>query len=312
VTIGLDLGATQFRSLRRHNGRLVGRACDALYAPLANTSAHRRLLERDRVPFVDGNEDLLILGPAAKEWSRLLDAPAVPLLPDGRLSAHDDAARELLAFALDAVLPAARSPGEVCCVTIPGEHLPVDASPERELILPHIRQCGYEPVILGQGMAIVLAELEESQFSGVGISLGASQCEFALAVSGREVARCSIPWGTSDLPNAARIGNDGDLRVLSSPVVCDFLVELLLESGDRIAQHDGFRVLTQPVSLACAGGLTQARGFDQILQQAWRRAAWPIQLKGIRIAPDPTYTVARGCLIRALLDDRVDAARIAA
>jgi hypothetical protein len=193
-------------------------------------------------------------------------------------------------------------------VTIPGELMPADDSPERSLILPQIRCRGYEPLVMSQGLAIVLAELNAGQFSGVGISLGASQCEFALAVSGREVARCAIPWGTADLPT---MGSE-DHVAISGPLVCDFLVELLLESGDRIAQHDGFRVLSQPVTLACSGGITRARGFDQILQQAWRRAAWPIRLQAIRIAPDPIYTVARGCLIQAALDTRIDAIRIAA
>ncbi|HUQ68488.1 MAG TPA: hypothetical protein VM165_03130 [Planctomycetaceae bacterium] len=312
MTIGLDLGTTQFRSLRRHHRRLIGRACDAVYTPLADSPAHRRLLDRDGVRYAEGDGDLLIIGPAAAEWSRLLDVAAIPLLPDGRLPEHDACARELLTFTLDAVLPAARLPGEVCCVTIPGELLPVDESPERDLILPLIRRRGYEPVVISQGLAIVLAELGASQFSGVGISLGASQCEFALAVSGREVARCTIPWGSAELLAQARSSNPDDESAIHGPLLCDFLVELLLEAGDRIGQHDGFRVLSQPVSLACSGGITQARGFDQILQQAWRRAAWPIRLQSIRIAPDSFYTVARGCLIQALLDARMDAIRIAA
>jgi hypothetical protein len=308
VTVGLDLGSTQFRSLRRQGDRLIGRSCAAAYVPLADSPAHRRLLDRDGVRYAEADGQLLILGDAVEEWSRLLHEPQHGLLPDGRLPADGPLSRDLLAQMLNAVLPLAQTPGELCCLTVPGELMPDDAGPEREFFLPLVRRRGYRPLTIGQGFAVVLAELAESRYSGVGISLGASQCEFALAHSGREIARCTIPWGSAELPAEVRAAG----ATIGSAALTDFLVELLLEAGERIDQHDGFRVLSQPVSLACSGGITALRGFELILQQAWRRAAWPIRLRSIHLATDRVYTIARGCLIQATLDARSDAIRVAA
>jgi len=309
VTIGLDLGSTQFRCLRRQGPRLIGRACAAACLTLADTPAHRRLLERDAVRYVECDDQLLIVGEAALEWSRLLGIPVTPLLPDGRLSVSDPLSQDLIELILEATVPMASVLGELCCLTVPGELMPADAGPEREFLLPLIRRRGYRAMTIGQGFAVVLAELGQSRYCGVGISLGASQCEFALAHSGREIARCTIPWGASDLP--AAVAGDEEPHE-AHPLLTDFLVELLLEAGERIDQHDGFRVLSQPVSLACAGGLTAIRGFEQILQQAWRRAAWPIRLRSIHLASDRVYTVARGCLIQATLEAEAAALKSAA
>jgi hypothetical protein len=47
------------------------------------------------------------------------------------------------------------------------------------------------------------------------------------------------------------------------------------------------------------------------LHKAWQRAAWPVPVRGIRIATDALYTIARGCLIQAKLERQTAALRAA-
>jgi hypothetical protein len=311
VSIGLDLGTTQFRSLRQTGDQLLGRLCRPVYAAIPETPAHRRLLERDRVPYAECEGMLVVIGDAAEEWSQLFRVPLVPLVPDGQLPAHDPLSRQILSLLVDAVLPPASSAGDVCCLTIPGELLPGAAGPERQFFSRLVELRGYRPVVIGQGLAVALSELVDAGFTGIGICLGAVQCEFALVRNGQEQARCTIPWGLAELasePHAIHAhspASDAPISSLSGspqpPVLIDFLVELLLEAGTRIDQHDGFRLVTQPVPLACGGGITTRADFASLWEQAWQRAAWPIQVRGLRLARHPVYTVARGCLIQARL-----------
>ena len=308
MSIGLDLGSTRFRSLRRDGARLLGCTCRAVYLSIPDSPGHRRLLERDEVSFAECDGSLVLLGDVAEEWSKLLQAELVPLLPDGQLPARDPFARQILSLMIDAMLPAAHFPNETCCFTVPGELMPTDDGPQREFFNRLIALRGYRPTIIGQGTAAVLAEMSDAAFTGIGISLGASQCEFALVRSGIEHARCAIPWGTSEIAAdlAAEEAASQSLRTPSTSIadriLTYFLVELLLEAGARIGQNDGFRILTQPVTIACTGGITARPGFEPLLQQAWQRAAWPIRITGLRVAADALYTVARGCLIQAKLE----------
>jgi hypothetical protein len=307
VSIGLDLGSTRFRSLRRDGGRLLGCTCRPVYLSIPDSPGHRRLLERDEVSFAECDGALILLGDAAEEWSKLLQANLVPLLPDGQLPASDPFSRQILSLMIDAMLPAATFSNETCCFTVPGELMPAVAGPEREFFSRLVALRGYRPAIVGQGMAVVLAELADAGFTGIGISLGASQCEFALVRNGIEHARCAIPWGTSEIAADLAVEEAAAQSVRpSSTSIADriltyFLVELLLEAGARIGQNDGFRILTQPVAITCTGGITARLGFETLLQQAWQRAAWPIHISGLRVAADALYTVARGCLIQAKL-----------
>uniref|UniRef100_A0A7C2P1L4 Uncharacterized protein n=1 Tax=Schlesneria paludicola TaxID=360056 RepID=A0A7C2P1L4_9PLAN len=302
MSIGLDLGSTQFRSLRRQGDRLVGRACRLEYASLPDSTHHRRLLDRDQVAYADCDGALILLGDEAAEWSRVLRAPLQQLLLDGQLPANDVLSRQILSLMLDAVLPTPSFADEVCCLTVPGELLPEDDGPQRGFFRRLVMLRGYRPRFVGQGLAVALAELGDAGFTGLGISLGASQCEFALVRSGQEHGRCAIPWGVAEIVTDQ----------LSDPLITEFLVELLIEAGLRIGQHDGFRLLTQPVAVACAGGLTMRPGFERLWQQAWQRAAWPIQVRSLRVSTDAAYTVARGCLIQAKLAAQPNALRAAA
>jgi hypothetical protein len=316
VSIGLDLGSTQFRSLRRQGDRLVGRICKLEYASLPDSSHHRRLLDRDQLAYAECDGALILLGDQAAEWARLLRTPLQTLLPDGQLPANDVLSRQILTLMLDAVLPPPGFSDEVCCLTVPGELLPDDEGLERSFFGRLVSLRGYRPRFIGQGLAVALAELADAAFTGIGITLGATQCEFALVRSGQEHARCAIPWGTSELVESRSQATSEmpgfSARDPNDELLSDFLVDLLIEAGLRIGQPGGFQLLTQPVSIACTGGITTRPGFERLWQQAWQRAAWPIQVRSLRVATDAAYTVARGCLIQAKLEAQPTALRAAA
>ncbi|MBI1345249.1 hypothetical protein GC163_03080 [bacterium] len=302
MSIGLDLGCTEFRSLRYQGEQLLSRSCPAVMLEVADTATHRRLLERDSVPYAISGSTLVLLGHAALEWGALLTKPVRRLLPDGQLPAGDPVARQILSLLIDAVLPISRQRDEFCTLTIPGELLPVDESPERSFFLQMVRQRGYRPQVIGQGHAITFSELNHIGFSGIGVNLGASQSEFSLNRSGRELARCVIPYGLDELcPWEEQASSPTSiLPELNDSTLTDFLVELLLEAGARIGQHDGFRVLTQPVPLAVAGGIVARDNFETLFQKAWNRACWPIRMQNLKTCTDGSQTVARGCLIHAI------------
>jgi hypothetical protein len=307
VSIGLDLGSTQFRSLRYQGDRLVGRTCRAQILSIQDTPAHRRLLDHDGVQYAQSPGMLHILGDATVEWSQLMSLTPLRLLPDGQLPQDSAIARQVLSVLLDAVLPQASIPGMVCGMTIPGELMPDALGPERDFFSRLVRLRGYHPQIIGQGHAIALAELGAAGFSGLGISLGASLCEFSLNRTGREIARCSIPWGLDEVLEHLPLQSGMSMRMSSSAerALGDFLVELFIEAGSRIGQHDGFRVLKQPVAIAIAGGLTSLPQMERLCEQAWLRAAWPLKLQAIRLCPDAAFTIARGCLVSAVLEAEV-------
>ena len=234
MSVALDFGTYRLKCLRPRLEHLVGRSCRTALAVVPNTDASRRILENVQVTYAVCEDNLVVLGDSAVDVSRLVQIPSVTPLPDGRVPENDPPARQVILSLLDAVLPKPESPGELCCMTVPGgsEELrrldgairkttseagpdqPAEATikdvptaktvamfptrsknPDLEFLSNLVRLRGYQPLVLNAGMAAVLAHNADCSFSGVGIDFGASTCDASIAFLSEEIAHCNIRKG---------------------------------------------------------------------------------------------------------------------
>ncbi|MEZ6056220.1 MAG: hypothetical protein R3C01_05905 [Planctomycetaceae bacterium] len=213
MSVALDIGTSGFRSLRRHEGRLFGRQCPAVYVSLANGKAQRRLLEQADVTFSLCDDALIVTGSHALDVSESLNLPTIPLLPEGQLPTQDPLSRQVAAALIDAILPVAMQSGvttntgttntasPICTLIVPGNPQS-EGSPELEFFARLVRLKGYDPVILSAGHAIALAELGRESFTGVGISLGATFSSICLTHRGQVLSEATLPVGTNGIDQA--------------------------------------------------------------------------------------------------------------
>jgi len=289
VTIAFDPGTFAFRSLRRRGHQLVARRCRTIAVTVADNQARRRWLKRSNLPHLVTDEFLVLPGDAAVEAENLLGAVPRDLLPDGELPKSDPVTRQVIAQLVDGILPPAAHPEEVCCFAQPAceERMLYDdpTFDERlQFFSRIIRLRGYLPLPLNPATALVLAELGPAGFTGVGLALGASGCDVAIVHQGRQIA-------------CGRLSRGG--RWIDEQMIGE-LVKVLretLDSQPRIA------LLPQPLPLVCGGGLTRITGFAEALERELSRQQFPIALAGLRLAADAEYSVARGCLIQATLEE---------
>ena len=294
MSVGLDLGSTEFRSLRDSGKNLIARRCPASYLVLRDTSGHRRLLETTQTRFATCGSDLVLFGSDADECASMLDLAVIPLLRDGCLPHGDPVARQILALMMEAILPAAESGTPICCLTVPGGYgLDGDTQSLDVRFLKHLVTLrGYTPQLISSGLSIVLAELAGASFSGLGISLGAVNCEFSVIHCGRELARCTIAGQLGELADEFL----SEQRELSSDQNNEqrqatwdrnwnrVLTGILSEAREALISEGSIRLIPQPLSVGCTGGITQLDGFASLFQNAWNQSAWPIRVKQTRIA----------------------------
>ena len=299
MSVGLDLGTTEFRSIRDSGGDLMARRCRASYLVMRDTPGHRRLLESTQIRHGICGDDLVVFGDDALECSSMLDLPVIPLLRDGRLPSDDPVARQILALMVEAVLPIADPTGAICSLTVPGGYgLEGDTqSLDVRFLKQLVALRGYTPQLISSGQAVVLAELSDSSFSGLGISLGAANCETSVNHCGREMALCTVDGQLSELEteNHDAVWERNCLRVLTA---------ILTEARESLCAEGSIGLLQQPVSIACTGGITTSDGFASLFQQAWHQSGWPLRIAQTRIATNPRFSIARGGLIKAILAGR--------
>lgn len=342
MTIAFDIGAHRIRSLRREGNRLLARSCRSLYAVLPDDELQQRLLQQIGVPFAACDGGLILMSDVAVEYARLFRSVPVPLLPGGRVPLDDPPARQVLASLVETVLPRPARPGELCILTAPGRDgsqpaatRPASRDPEIDFLTRLLRLRGYAPAVISAGMGVVLAELVDRGFTGIGISFGAAYSEAVLAHRGVEIARCAVPHAGNWIDDRlARITEEyawdaAGNRYLDCTAIARWkeswtgsivepashresllaqlyeglIAHVLRKAAEEFsARRDVVKALG-PLAVVVCGGTARVRGFGELFERVLRAADFPLGIESVRVAVDSDYTIARGCLIQAELED---------
>ena len=337
MTIAFDPGAFALRSLRRRGRELVARRCRTIAVTVSDNDARRRWLERSNLPHLVAEKFLVLPGEAAIEAEGLFGAIPRDLLPNGELPKSDPVTRQVIAMLVDGMLPWSSHPQEVCCFSQPGcEKRVLHDDPtfdqRMQFFSRIIRLRGYHPLPLNPATALVLAELGSAGFTGVGIVLGASGCDVAVVHRGSQIACGRLPrggrWIDEQLARRQHVlegnssgrdevdveagrrqkeaasllapGNEAGRQVVD--LYGNLIAELVEVLCETLASQSQIALLPQPLPLVCGGGTAKIPGFKDLFESELLRQQFPVALAGLRMAADSEYSVARGCLIHATLE----------
>ncbi len=197
MSIALDIGSHRVSSLRFDGERLVARDRRCVFAVLPDTAAHQQLLAQAHVDSAVCDDGLLLLGDAAWDNAELFHVHARSLLTNGALPEHDPVSRQLMATLIEAVLPKASVPGELCALTTPGSGGSRNEAARSDLDFFNriVRLQGYEPMLVPTPSALTLAELANQGFTGIAVVCGASCCEAAVVHRGVAVCQSRHQYG---------------------------------------------------------------------------------------------------------------------
>jgi hypothetical protein len=208
MSIALDIGSHRIQSLRKEGAKLIGTNLRCAYSVLPDSATHRNLLEHAELAYVVCDEGLLLTGNAAADNSSLFKSTCRTLLPFGKIPTGDPLARQVLASLIESAVPVSGTPGEakeespICCVALPGgADMQSTGRSDLEFFLRCIRLQGYQPRIVPSGAALVLAELVQESFTGIGMVFGDSGCEALLAHRGQPVCHARTEFGGQWIDN---------------------------------------------------------------------------------------------------------------
>jgi len=334
MTAALDLGSSEFRSLRREDQRLVARRLAAIYTVLDDLPEVRRMLEHSHIPFSSVSESLIVVGDVAREVSQLFSKPLVPLLRSGELGDQDPIARQVCAWMIHLLLPMNEQPNEFCVMTLPGGEIPAPGTANRTVqFLEHVVQLqGYDTLVMHPATAISLAELDDHGFTGISLSVGAESVTFSLTRHSVPVIESRFNKGSDEIiqrfAHAHRkyIWDAAGNSYLDLPGVLQWLQDWQVSVGSpATAEEKWFRnayeelllsmwfslkrkvanchesILKSPLPIVLSGAATQLGGFTDLVAESLQLSGIPIRASEIRVATYEPFTVARGLLIHGEL-----------
>jgi hypothetical protein len=323
--IGLDVGTSKI--VRARGDSKATEATDQLnafftvpYAALTQTT-----LKQNNVPHYRDGDELVVCGGAAETFAHMFNAVTRRPMARGVLNPMEPAAVRVLEAIMGMLVPSARQPGEVLAFSVPaaGGDINAELTYHEGSIKNFLRSKGYTPLAVNEGLAVVLAELADESFTGIGISCGGGMCNVALSYLSIPSLTFSLAQGGDYIDaSVGSVVNEPATRVkaikeeeldLSRPatnkvtkalqIYYDKLIETLVdELINAVGRSHKMPRADYKLPLVLAGGTSMPHGFRDRFEKMLRSRTLPFEIGDVRLSTDPLTATARGTLVAALAE----------
>jgi hypothetical protein len=325
LPLGLDVGTSRIvvaRSMDRTNQSQYESQLNAFitmpYSKLAES-----LLEREGVFHEVFGGELVVTGNDAQRFAEVFHVETRRPMLRGVLNPQEPHSLPVMRSIISRLVGKAGVAGRKIFFSIPAPCPDGDqAIAYHEASIQQIlKQLGFEPQPIHEGLAVVFGEMAASNYTGIGISCGSGLCNVCLAVLSVPVITFAIPKAgdfidvqaaavTGELATRMRVqkelnftvnGLSGDRVQNALSVYYDDVIQTLANTlRSTISSTQRLPKLDQSVPIVLSGGTTIPKGFLKRFTAALKVEDFPIKISEIRVAEDPLNSTARGALMAAL------------
>jgi hypothetical protein len=325
---GLDVGTSYIVLASNSNdGILYKDFRDAFYIIKPTTPVANKMIEKGlsgKIFIKDSDGSFILLGKDAIEKAIERNDSAKRPMYKGVVSSKEKEAKRVLAFILKEVVGTASEVGEKLVFCKPAQ--PVDQEDEdfdvgyhEDVVKAILAEQGYDARAINEAEALCYAGLEDSDYTGIGVSCGAGMTNVCVMLNGEPTVvfsttksgdwidrMVSVAVGEPDSVVQAEkehgvyvIGESNESAVLEA--VCSYY-ERLIDYTTKylsitLANHKSLPKFKDPLKIVVAGGTSMANGYVEIFKSKLLTNNFPLPIKEVVHANDPLHAVARGCLI---------------
>ena len=323
---GLDVGtANLVSSIQDLQGNVAIKIQRNAFIDVNADDYTRNMLTKLNVQYVVIDGRMIVVGDPAFELANILNKETRRPMKDGVISPNEVDAMPIEKILLATLLGEPNYPKEKVYFSVPADPIDADFNVvyHKGVFSSMLKKLNFTPKPLQEGHAVVFSELAEDDFTGIGISCGGGM--FNICVSYKSIP--ALGFSTSrggdwiDRNVATVLGikasrataiKERGVNLLSPQsreeeaveIYYRNLISYALESiKARFESAEGMPSFPEPVEIVCAGGTSMIGGFIDIFQDEFESINFPIEIKNIRRAEDPLFTVSKGLLVAALSDE---------
>jgi hypothetical protein len=291
-----------------------------------NNNISRNMLTKLKASFVpsDDNKRLFILGEKALEIAGFFNAECRRPFAKGVVSTREPEALSIIKTMLHGLVGDPSVENEKLCFSVPADPVDVNFNNvyHENVLKSFLTSFGYNAEPLNEAHAIVLAELEDEDYSGLALSFGAGSINISLSISGmtnKQQQFCIARSGDWVDENAAiclgikasaitpikEMGVDLLNPKSREETAIKIYYENLIKYTCNIIEKkfnssENIMNCRDPLTVVISGGTSKAINFDKLFEQEIMSKNLPFKISKIKKASDPLNAVAKGCLLNAL------------
>jgi actin-like ATPase involved in cell morphogenesis len=323
--MGLDVGTAKVAVARR-KGKNIETAWQLnAFIPVPYSRFTESTLGQNDISYYRDGEELVIYGTATARFANMFNADTRRPMADGVINPKERMAMPVLEALLGTLVPKARSQGEVLAFSVPAAAEGKEAGlTYHEATLRKVFEgMGYRAMAINEGLAIIFSELEDNNFTGIGVSCGGGMCNVSLAflsipsimfsvAKGGDFIDQSVGGVVDEHATRVKVIKEETLDLSRAPkdkieralhIYYDDLVQTLVASLKRaISRAEKLPKSERPLPIVLSGGTAKPKGFKDLFERTLKTQPLPIAISEVRMAADPLTATSRGALVAAMYE----------
>ena len=301
----------------------------------------KRMLKRQRIPFVEKAGKIHIVGQHAFNYAQIFSTAELKRpMKSGLLNPNEKDSLPVLNAIIGELLGKAKD-DETCVYCVPSKPIDVqrEVSYHEDVLRTIIEQYGYSVKKIEEAVAIGYEGLVDTQLTGVAISMGAGMCNIAVMYQGMTALSFSVSRGGDwvdenvsmdtgvSKAKVTNIKESSSTLDLSTATYQNIYEEDTDEANVLIAIRSYYGALInylltnlkvqfegvenvpnfpEAVPIVIGGGTSLVKGFLDVFNEQFDQDEFPIPISEIVHIEDAHTAVARGCLSEAQLIEEDD------
>jgi hypothetical protein len=325
VTLGLDIGTSRIVLARQSGEGYEFQSQLNAFVSVPHTRMTAMALERDGVGFTVEDGSIVVHGNESPRFADLLNVETRRPMRLGVVNPAETASTAVMRRIIDTMTADATPAPARIGFTVPAPPLngPEDMTYHEATLRQMLEERKHKVRPVNEGLAVVFSELEDTNYTGIGISCGGGLCNICLSYLAMPTMSFSIPKAgdfidasaasaTGDLATRVRItkeerfhfnGHFVDKLHQVLTVYYDDLIHALINAmKEAFSESRRMPRLGKPVPIVLSGGTASPAGFRDRFEKLFKASEFPIPVSEIRLARDPHTATARGALVAALAE----------
>jgi hypothetical protein len=320
---GLDVGTSRIVSIRQDgpDGAVSADQLNA-FVSVSETKFLTDMLVKNRMAYTRIRDEIAVLGYDAQHFANIFNSEVRRPMKKGLITPEEIYAIPVMKEIINLVLPRPEEVAQPLCFSVPAPEAGFEADLvfHEGMLKKHLVGLGYKAKSITEGLAVVLSELANDNFTGIGISMGAGMCNVCFSFLSVPVIVFGISRGGDDIDtsvarmmhetgNRVRIIKEESLDFTKTPksnlenaliiYYEDLIMTLLNNLVGVLSRAENLPRLNQAIPIVLAGGTCLPNGFKVKFEQLLKEAKMPIAISSVRLARDPLRTTAMGALVSA-------------
>lgn len=323
--LGLDVGTSHIVVAGGANGHQAQSQLNSFVA-VPYSKITEAILQQNKLVYYRNGKDLYVFGNDSERFASFFNAVARRPMSGGVLNAQEPMGQQIIQAIIEAMIPRARN-HELVRFSVPGKGESADTNlVYHEAVIKNLLQgLGYDAKSVNEGLAVVFAELQSENFTGIGISLGGGMCNVCVAFLSVPMLTFSSPIAgdfidssvaavVDETKTRVRLTKEESLDLSRQPkdkvtsalhIYYDEVVKALVNKlREEFENSRQLPKLDRAMPIVLSGGTAKPRGFREKFEAAIKKDGFPLQISDVRMASDPLTATARGCYIAAMSEGR--------